>query len=96
MRWTRLCLTRPPNNATQTVQQQLSPVQPGEEESSQGSLQLRNSSAVGPASPYPSLSVDTGLRVQDKDESDAVLLDMPRGSPAEICVRINPGDRVLG
>lgn len=40
--------------------------------------------------------VDTGVRIQESVGSDTVLLEMPRGSPAEICVRMNPGDRVLG
>ena len=42
--------------------------------------------------------VDTGVRMQEStdEQSDTVLLPMPRGSPAEICVRIAPGDRVLG
>ena len=44
------------------------------------------------------LDVDTGLRFRalEGQGSDSVLQDMPRGSPAEICVKINPGDRVLG
>lgn len=41
-------------------------------------------------------SVDTGVRMLESEDADTVLLDMPRGSPAEICVRINSGDRVLG
>jgi hypothetical protein len=36
------------------------------------------------------------MRVKEGEDSDTRLLEMPRGSPAEICVRINPGDRVLG
>ena len=40
--------------------------------------------------------VDTGVRMHETEGADTVLLEMPRGSPAEICVRINPGDRVLG
>jgi hypothetical protein len=40
--------------------------------------------------------VDTGVRMTESAGSDQVLLEMPRGSPAEICVRISPGDRVLG
>ena len=40
--------------------------------------------------------VDTGVRMREGSDSDTELLEMPRGSPAEICVRINAGDRVLG
>jgi len=73
----------------QTIQ--LSP--PPGNDTSQGSLRLQQSSVGSIRSSMP---LDTGLRTTESEESDAVLLDMPRGSPAEICVRINPGDRVLG
>jgi len=65
---------------------------------SQASLLLRHekSSPVPTNTRTNAMKVDTGVRMRESEDADTVLLEMPRGSPAEICVRINPGDRVLG
>ena len=41
-------------------------------------------------------AVDTGLRIEETEDSESVVLELPRGSPADMCTRMSPGDCVMG
>lgn len=41
-------------------------------------------------------TVDTGLRIKETEDSESVVLELPRGSPADMCTRMSPGDCVMG